>query len=77
MAVGLLLVETFGRANLHTDAAIDAGKGVTSPGGGFFVYADALGRALDGTDAAKGAFFDFIDQLPPNVSKGRPDLIWV
>ena len=77
MAVGLLLVEAFGRADIHTQTAIDAGKGVTSPGGRFFVYADALGRALDGTDAAKGAFIDFIDQLTSLIFKGRTDLIRV
>jgi hypothetical protein len=42
MAAGLLLMKAFGGADIHTDAAIDTGKGVTIPSSGFFVYSDAM-----------------------------------
>jgi hypothetical protein len=77
MAVGLLLVQAFDRAAIYADAAVDAGKGITGPGGGFFFNADALGRALGGTNAAKGAFFKVIEQFSPLVFKGRTDFIRV
>ena len=73
----MLLLQAFGRACFYADAAVYAGKGVTGPGSSFFVYADALGRALDGTYTAKGAFFDIVDQFPPLVFKRRADIIGV
>ena len=70
-------METFCRAGFHADTAVNAGKGVAGPHGGFFIDADALGRAFDSTHTAKGAFFDIIDEFTPLVCKGRTYLMWI
>jgi hypothetical protein len=68
-------MKTIFRAYVYAYAAIDTGKGITCPGGGFFIHGDALGRTFNGTDTAEQAFFDIIVKGAPDVFKRRSNVL--
>ena len=72
-----LLGKTFGRADIHTDAAINAGEGVVNPPAGLFVHLDALRGALERAAAAENTALDVVYELAAGLVEGLPHFVGI